>query len=172
LPPRPRPARLTAATPEGHPAVAGAAADPTVFRFFNEIGIIEQLARNRFERVMPQGLTVAQFSVLNHFVRLGGERSLVELARSFQVSKAAMGKLVGKLYAQGLVAVRANPADSRGKLVSVTRTGARVRDQAVRHLAPTLALLRASLGDDHLERMLPGLVRVRQWLDENREPSQ
>ena len=29
--------------------------DPVVFRFFNEIGIIEQLARNSFERVVRRG---------------------------------------------------------------------------------------------------------------------
>ena len=60
--------------------------DPLVFAFFNEIGIIEQLARNAFERVMPDGLRLPHFSVLNHFVRLGGERSPGELARAFQVA--------------------------------------------------------------------------------------
>ena len=41
-------------------------ADPTpaptdlVFRVFNEIGIIAQLAGNAFERVMPDGMTLAQ----------------------------------------------------------------------------------------------------------------
>ena len=41
------------------------------FQLFNEIGIIAQLSGNRFQRVLPQGLTVAQFSLLNHCVRLG-----------------------------------------------------------------------------------------------------
>ena len=40
-----------------------------LFRFFNEIGIIEQLSRNAFERVMPGGMKLSQFTVLNHFVR-------------------------------------------------------------------------------------------------------
>ena len=38
--------------------------------FFNEIAIIDQLGRNRFERVLPDGLSMAGFSLLNHFVRL------------------------------------------------------------------------------------------------------
>lgn len=41
------------------------------FRVLNEIGIISQLATTAFERAMPQGMTLAQFTVLNHFVRLG-----------------------------------------------------------------------------------------------------
>jgi len=134
----------------------------------NEIGIIGQLSRNRFERVLPDGLTVAQFGVLNHFVRLGGERSLVELARSFQVSKPAMGKLVHKLEEQALVAVRDNPDDSRGKLVSITAAGRTLRGEAVAALAPELARLQDELGDPLFERLLPGLVRIREWLDRNR----
>lgn len=149
----------------GKPA---AAADPPLFRFFNEVGIIEQLARNRFERVMPRALSLAQFSVLNHFVRLGGERSLADLARSFQVTRAAMTKLVRKLDDAGLVRVRGNPEDSRGKLVSITPRGERTRNEAIAALGPTLAQLRSAFGNDEIEAALPLLERLRQWLDANR----
>ncbi len=142
--------------------------DPAAFRFFNEIGIIEQLARTRFDRVLPKSMSVAQFSVLNHFVRLGGERSLVELARAFQVSKPAMGKLVQRLEAQKFLALRGNPDDSRGKLVSITRRGAAARDAAIEALAPELARLQRALGADVFEGSLENLARVRVWLDENR----
>jgi len=142
--------------------------DPVAFRFFNEIGIIEQLARTRFDRVLPRTMTVAQFTVLNHFVRLGGERSLVDLARAFQVSKPAMGKLVQRLAAQGLLSLRANPADSRGKLVSLTARGAAARGAAIEALMPELARMQRALGAEVLSAALPSLSRVRQWLDENR----
>jgi DNA-binding MarR family transcriptional regulator len=142
--------------------------DPVAFRFFNEIGIIEQLARTRFDRVLPKSMSVAQFSVLNHFVRLGGERSLVDLARAFQVSKPAMGKLVQRLEAQHFVALRGNPADSRGKLVSITARGAVARDAAVAALEPELARLQRALGAGVFAGSLENLARVRQWLDENR----
>jgi DNA-binding MarR family transcriptional regulator len=142
--------------------------DPAAFRFFNEIGIIEQLARTRFDRVLPNSMSVAQFSVLNHFVRLGGERSLVELARAFQVSKPAMGKLVQRLAAQRLLALRGNPDDSRGKLVSLTPRGAAARDAAIAALAPELARLQRALGAMVFADSLENLARVRQWLDDNR----
>jgi DNA-binding MarR family transcriptional regulator len=150
------------------PPIAGAGLDPPAFRLLNEIGIIGQLSRSRFERVLPGGLTIAQFGVLNHFVRLGGERSLVALARSFQVSKPAMGKLVHKLEDQALVTVRDKPSDSRGKLVSITRAGHAMRAEAVAALAPEIARLQHEIGNPVFERLLPDLVRVRQWLDDNR----
>ena len=43
--------------------------DPLAFRVMNEIGIISQLGATLFERVMPDGMTLAQFTVLNRFVQ-------------------------------------------------------------------------------------------------------
>jgi len=153
------------------PAAPGAAhppGDPVAFRVLNEVGIIAQLSASRFERVMPDGLSMAQFRVLNHFVRLPGERSLAALARAFQVSRPAMGKVVHKLEEQALVAVRDNPDDQRGKLVSLTEAGARARQAALAALAPEVARLQRELGLPAFEALLPGLVHLRQWLDTNR----
>jgi hypothetical protein len=41
---------------------------PLYFRLFNEIGILEQLSRARFEARLPKGVTVPHFSVLNHLM--------------------------------------------------------------------------------------------------------
>ena len=49
--------------------------DPLLFRFFTEVGIIEQLARATLERALPDDLKMSQFIVLNHLVRLGGDWS-------------------------------------------------------------------------------------------------
>jgi DNA-binding MarR family transcriptional regulator len=149
-------------------ASASSAEVPTLFRFFNEIGIIDQLARNRFERVMPQAMSVAQFSVLNHFVRLGGERSLADLARSFQVSRAAMTKLTRKLEESGLVRVRDNPDDARGKLVSISARGTRAHQEAIAALAPTFSELAQAFSTDEIGQLLPTLEKVRIWLDTHR----
>ena len=115
-----------------------------MFEVFNEIGIIEQLARNRFERVLPHGMTLSQFSVLNHFARLGGEKSPLALARAFQVSKGTMTNTLQRLEVQGLVVLRPDPTDGRGKLVAITPLGESRREEAVaaRHDA-TAALTHA-----------------------------
>ena len=73
---------------------------------FNEIGIISQLSSNRLERVLPEGMSVAQFSVLNHLVRLGGSWAPSRLARAFQVTKGAMTNTLQRLEAQGLIRSR------------------------------------------------------------------
>jgi DNA-binding MarR family transcriptional regulator len=112
-------------------------------------------------------LSFAQFSVLNQFVRLGGERSLVEMARSFQVTKPAMTKLVRKLEEAGHVSVRPNPADSRSKLVSITERGVSARHQAIMALAPSFGEMRRAIGDEAFEQALPFLTALREWLERN-----
>ncbi len=146
----------------------GPKGDPPEFRFFNEVGIIEQLARNRFERVMPKGMSMAQFSVLNHFVRLGGSKQQVDLARAFQVSKPAMTRTVRKLRDKGYVRVEPDPLDGRGKLVSITAAGRAARDDAIDRLAPVLAEFRGAVDGKDIGRVIPVLESARIWLDENR----
>ena len=82
---------------------------PVIFHVFNEIGIIEQLARNVFEQVLPDGLKVSQFSILNHFVRLGDDKNPVDLARAFQVTKGAMTNTLQRLEGRGSGGHHARP---------------------------------------------------------------
>jgi DNA-binding MarR family transcriptional regulator len=145
-----------------------AAADPPLFRLLNEIGIIEQLARSRFERLQPDGLPLSQFTVLNHFVRLGGERNLVALARAFQVTKASMTNTVQKLAARGWVRLRPDPADGRAKLVSLTPAGRLARQRAIARLEGFLAELGQAFPDREVADALPFLTRLRQHLDATR----
>ena len=143
--------------------------DPVVFEVFNEIGIIEQLARNRFERVLPHGMTLSQFSVLNHFARLGGEKSPLALARAFQVTKGTMTNTLQRLEARGFVAVRPDPADGRAKLVSLTTAGRAARDASVAALAPQIAELERSLSTQGFAGALPWLRELRRYLDNARD---
>ncbi len=139
--------------------------DPLGFRFFNEIGIIEQLARNRFERVLPDGLKVPHFSVLNHLVRLGDGRSPLRLARAFQVTKSTMTNTLQRLEARGLVRIAPDPDDGRGKLVYLTPAGRRIRQKSIKALTPVLAEVEALLGRKALAGTLPVLQRLRAHLD-------
>lgn len=144
--------------------------DPLAFQVLNEIGIVQQLASRRMERLLPPGLSMAGFFVLNHFARLGGERSPLALARAFQVTKGAMTNTLQRLEAAGLVAIAPDPSDGRAKRVSITPEGRRVRDACVARLAPSLAEVQAGVGADELSALLPGLRRLRAWLDEHRQP--
>ena len=140
--------------------------DPLAFVFFNEIGIIEHLSRTAAERAMPTGLSMAGFVVLNHMIRLGHERRApARIAAAMQVTKGAMTGTLKRLEAEGWVAVVPDPADGRGKLVSVTPAGRTVRDAAIARLAPEFDQLLREVDPADLSAILPTLQAVRRALD-------
>lgn len=138
------------------------------FRLFNEIGIIAQLSGNKLERVLPEGMSLAQFSVLNHFCRLGGAWSPTRLAAAFQVTKGAMTNTLQRLEAQGLVSVRPDGDDARAKVVEITDAGRAAREAAVQATVPILAQLAGLVPLADVKAALPFLEFVRKTLDENR----
>lgn len=145
--------------------------DPLAFEFFNEIGIIDQLSGTMFERAMPRGMTRAQFTVLNHFVRLGHkERSPAQLASAFQVTRPTMTSTLARMARDGLVVIRDDPADGRAKLVSITDKGRAAREAALGAIGPLLPLLETAVDPQELALVLPMLRRVRVALDTARDP--
>lgn len=140
-----------------------------LFAVFNEIGIIEQLARNRFEQALPEGLRMPHFTVLNHLVRLGDGRSLVELARAFQVVKSAMTNTVQRLEARGLVEVRPDARDGRGKRVHLTPAGRALRERSVAAVGPLCADITRVLPPAGFAGALPFLRELRAALDRGRD---
>ena len=143
---------------------------PPVFVFFNEIGIIEHLSRTAFERVLPPGLSMAGFAVLNHLIRLGHERRApARIASALQVTRGAITGTLKRLESQGLVSVAPDPDDGRGKGVSVTPAGRAARDAAITALEPVFAHLLGAIAEADLQQVLPTLQRVRQILDAARD---
>ncbi len=143
--------------------------DPLLAAFFNEIGIISQLSGTMLDRALPDGMTRSQFTVLNHFVRLGGPRSLVELARSFQVTKGAMTNTTTKLRAKGLISISPDPKDGRGKLVDITEAGRAKREQCIAELSTTFASMREAFPPQVIGPLMEPMTRIRKWLDEHRD---
>lgn len=148
--------------------MADTGSDPLVFRFFNEIGIIEQLARTRLERALPDGMKMSHFVVLNHLVRLGGQWSPARLAGAFQVTRAAMTNTLQRLEARALIRIEADPADGRGKLVSLSPAGREMREACIARLGPMLIELETEFGRRPFEAALPLLEAIRSYLDEHR----
>ncbi len=141
----------------------------SLFALFNEIGIIAQLSGTMFERVMPEGMTLAQFTVLNHFVRLGGEKSPAQLASAFQVTRGTMTSTLQKLQAKGLVELSPDPDDARGKRVRITESGKRMRERCIAALGPTLADLSGRLGSVDVDVLIEPLRSIRRDLDAARD---
>jgi DNA-binding MarR family transcriptional regulator len=144
-------------------------ADATLyFRLFNEIGIIDQLGRARFESRLPAGSTVPHFSVLNHLMRVHDGRTPLELARAFQVPKTTVSHWLAGLEGCGFVETRPNPEDRRSKQVWLTAAGRAFRDEAIAALAPDLARLRDVIGPEDIADLVARLENLRAWLDANR----
>ncbi|WP_372425632.1 MarR family winged helix-turn-helix transcriptional regulator [Salinarimonas chemoclinalis] len=150
-------------------APRGAAGDPLVFRLLNEIGIIDQLASRLFERVMPGDLTLPQFVVLNHFVRLGRPSSPLRLARAFQVTKSTMTNTLQHLERAGLVTIEPDPQDARAKVVFITDAGRAAREAAIAALTPRLSSIADGIAAQDVEAAMPLLARLRANLDAERD---
>ena len=141
---------------------------PDIFAFFNEIGIIEQLARNRAEKRFPGELKISQFSVLNHLVRVTPCSSPARLASAFQVTRAAMTNTVKRLADLKYIRVTPDPKDGRGKLVAITEAGREAHAFAISTLEEDFKEGVAALGAQGFADALPFLRAVRIYLDENR----
>ena len=142
--------------------------DPSIFRFFNEIGIINQLASTKLGSVLPDSLKMSQFSVLNHLVRLGGEWSPLRLAKAFQVTKGAMTNTLNRLEKRALIEIRPDPEDGRGKLVRITAKGEKMRQECLMAIDPFIQKIEEELGLTDFTNSLPALEKVRKYLDEER----
>lgn len=141
---------------------------PLYFRLFNEVGIIDQLARARFEARLPKGVTVPHFSVLNHLSRVGDGRTPLEIARAFQVPKTTVSHWLTGLEAFGWVALKPNPEDGRSKRVWLTDGGKAFREAAIAGITPDLSLLEEVMAPDEVKGLVDKLERLRVWLDANR----
>jgi DNA-binding MarR family transcriptional regulator len=139
-----------------------------LFRTFNEIGIVAQLTQTRFEAVMPDGMTLAQFTVLNHLVRLGGPKSPLALATAFQVTKATMSSTLARMEAKKLISVVPNPKDARGKLVDIAEAGRAIRETCINAIQPDLRRWSADLKQADMENLVSQLAALRLYLDQDR----
>ncbi len=139
------------------------------FAFFNEIGIISQLSRAMMEASLPNGLSVAHFSVLNHLVRLGDGRTPLDIARAFQLPKTTMTHTLSVLEKNAMIILRPNPKDGRSKCVFLTDKGREFRDDAIASLDPDVAALSSRIPIKVVSELVDKLADIRKTLDDYRD---
>lgn len=139
-----------------------------MFRFINEIHIIAQLSGNAVERAMPEGMTLPQFSVLNHLIRLGGDRTPLQIANAMQVTKGAMTNTLGHLSTAGAISIRPDSRDGRSKRVDITDAGRALHARTLQAMLPEMDFLGDSVTPEEIAGALPLLERMRKLLDERR----
>jgi DNA-binding MarR family transcriptional regulator len=132
---------------------------------FSEILTADQLVRNRLSKVLPKGMEISHFSVLNHLAHSGEERSPAQLAKSFHLTRGAMTNTLGKLEWAGYIHIRPDWDDARRKMVAISPAGRLARDAALAAIGPILAELVADLGDQKVRAALPILRELRLKLE-------
>ncbi|RSK30714.1 MarR family transcriptional regulator [Rhodovulum iodosum] len=125
----------------------------------------DQLARNRLSKVLPKGMELSHFSVLNHLAQINEERSPAQLAQVFHVTRGAMTNTLNRLEWAGHVHIRPDWDDARRKMVSISPSGRKAREAALQAIAPVLAGAVADIGPERLRAALPALRLLRQKLE-------
>ncbi|WP_323781511.1 MarR family winged helix-turn-helix transcriptional regulator [Thalassovita sp.] len=132
---------------------------------FSELLTADQLVRNRLSKVLPKGMEISHFSVLNHLARVGDERAPAQLAKSFHVTRGAMTNTLSKLEWAGYVHIRPDWDDARRKMVAISPAGKQARDAALAAISPMISELVGELGDEKVRAVLPILRELRGKLE-------
>jgi len=140
--------------------------DSLAVSLFSEILAVDQLARAAAAGVLPKGMELSHFSVLNHLAHAGAERTPAQLARTFHLTRGAMTNTLGKLEWAGWVHIRPDWDDARRKLVAISPSGLTARNAALLAITPLIADIVAKLGPDRVRAALPVLREMRMLLAE------
>ncbi|MBW4706754.1 MarR family winged helix-turn-helix transcriptional regulator [Roseobacter sp. YSTF-M11] len=133
---------------------------------FSEVLAADQMVRARLSRVLPKGMEISHFSVLNHLARTMDERTPAQLAETFHVTRGAMTNTLSKLEWAGYVHIRPDWDDARRKMVAISPAGRQARDHAVGSITPLINQVVEKLGDTQVREALPILREMRRQLGE------
>ena len=132
---------------------------------FGEILALEQLVRNRLAKVLPKGMELSHFSVLNQLSHTKIERTPAQIARSFRVTRGAITNTLNKLELSGYIHVRPDWEDARRKMVSISPAGIVARNNALTAVTPIIKELARDMGEERLKAIVPILRELRQKLE-------
>ncbi len=138
--------------------------DALAISLFSEMLAADQMVRNRLSRVLPKGMEISHFSVLNHLAWHEGERTPAQLAEVFNVTRGAMTNTLGKLEWAGYIHIRPDWDDARRKLVAISPAGKKARDQALSSVAPVVSDIVKQIGADQVRTTIPTLRALRRKL--------
>ena len=129
---------------------------------FGEILALDQLVRARLAKVLPKGMELSHFSVLNQLSHTKIERTPAQIAKSFRVTRGAITNTLGKLELSGYIHVRPDWDDARRKMVSISPAGIVARNNALAAVTPIISELIREMGEERLKAIVPILRDLRQ----------
>lgn len=131
---------------------------------FSEILGTDQILRSRLSRVLPKGMEISHFSVLNHLSWRDTERTPAQLAETFHVTRGAMTNTLAKLEWAGYVHIRPDWDDARRKMITISPAGRQARETALSAIVPMITQVVEQLGEDKARAALPILRELRKQL--------
>ena len=129
---------------------------------FGEILALDQLVRARLAKVLPKGMELSHFSVLNQLSHTKIERTPAQIAKSFRVTRGAITNTLNKLELSGYIHVRPDWDDARRKMVSISPAGIVARNNALTAVTPIINELVSEMGEERLKAIVPILRELRQ----------
>ena len=129
---------------------------------FGEILALDQLVRARLAKVLPKGMELSHFSVLNQLSHTKIERTPAQIAKSFRVTRGAITNTLSKLELSGYIHVRPDWDDARRKMVSISPAGIVARNNALTAVTPIINELVSEMGEERLKAIVPILRELRQ----------
>ena len=132
---------------------------------FSEILTVDQLFRNRMAKILPKGMEISHFAVLNQLANINAERTPAQLAKSFHVTRGAMTNTLAKLQIAGYIHIRPDWEDARRKLVALSSAGQEARNEALASVSPVISTLIEDLSTQKVKAILPALRDLRQQLE-------
>ncbi len=133
---------------------------------FSEVISAEQLTRNRLSKVLPKGMELSHFAVLNYLAYIREERTPAQLAGAFHVTRGAMTNTLGKLEVAGYVHIRPDWEDARRKMVAISSAGLAARDAALLAILPLLTQVVENIGPSDVRTAIPVLRQIRRQFSE------
>lgn len=109
------------------------------------------------------GITWAQWSVLTFLGRRDG-MTQTTLAANLDLTKVAIGGLLDRMEAAGLVQRRVDEADARSRRIYLTRAGCRKLDQVHKQIQQFSPYIMRRVTDQELSVSLQVLERVKETL--------
>jgi len=129
---------------------------------FGEILALDQLVRARLAKVLPKGMELSHFSVLNQLSHTKIERTPAQIAKSFRVTRGAITNTLNKLELSGYIHIRPDWDDARRKMVSISPAGVVARNNALAAVTPIINELISEMGEERLKAIVPILRDLRQ----------
>lgn len=147
------------------PPDSAQANDRLAASLFAEVFIADQLSRGLIGRVLPRGMQISHFSVLNLLAHVNEERTPAQLAEAFHVTRGAMTNTLSRLEWAGHVHIRPDWDDARRKFVSISLSGRAARDSAIAAFMPLIAEVVRDIGPERVRMALPVLRELRHRLE-------